>query len=382
MELTFEVLELVILFGGIFALVLALGQLARKNPETPSYLLGWVLVCLGYSQIVQGISFALPGGYPPDVRHLLRIISISTYYTVGPAVYLFFMGLLDPEFQLDRRHLVHFVPLPLSAGLLAPGIILNRGNPEQADGLLLVAALAATFWTTAYFTLVAIRAARIIRRMHHEKLVEFRAGLVFAVVVILLGVFDLLDRSLGLGFRRQVLAATSWAYLVYFLIGSRYPMYLRMFQNEATRIHYEKSSLGGVPVDAKLERLRYLVEVEKIHTNGKLTLPLLAKKMNLLPHQLSELLNTRCGKNFCTFINDHRIREAQALLLQDPGRPVLAVALDAGFETTSAFYTAFKKATQMTPSRYRAVSKVSRPGSIAKETVGTVSSTASENSDA
>jgi AraC-like DNA-binding protein len=48
-----------------------------------------------------------------------------------------------------------------------------------------------------------------------------------------------------------------------------------------------------------------------------------------------------------------RIESAQAMLLNDPDRPVSSVAFACGFDSESGFYRAFRAATSMTPAEYR-----------------------------
>lgn len=81
----------------------------------------------------------------------------------------------------------------------------------------------------------------------------------------------------------------------------------------------------------------------------------LARQVSLPPKTLSILLNVHYKKNFCEFINHHRIKEA-ASLLSAPGsqeKPVLDIALRSGFNSKSAFNRSFKKETGVTPVEYR-----------------------------
>jgi AraC-like DNA-binding protein len=85
-----------------------------------------------------------------------------------------------------------------------------------------------------------------------------------------------------------------------------------------------------------------------------LTLPVLARQLDCSPNHLSQVINEKLNENFFDFVNRHRIEEAKRLLTQDE-RPqkILAIALDTGFNSKSAFYNAFKKQVHMTPAQYR-----------------------------
>ena len=81
----------------------------------------------------------------------------------------------------------------------------------------------------------------------------------------------------------------------------------------------------------------------------------MAEALSVSPHNLSEMINTQLGKNFYDFVNGYRVEEVQRRLV-DPGSAhltVLALGLEAGFNSKSSFNAVFKKHTKMTPSQYR-----------------------------
>ena len=70
----------------------------------------------------------------------------------------------------------------------------------------------------------------------------------------------------------------------------------------------------------------------------------------------SQAINDHAGKNFRTFINEYRIKEARRRLLdvENYGNVTMQfLAESVGFLSTSAFNMAFKKFTGMTPSLYQ-----------------------------
>jgi ligand-binding sensor domain-containing protein/AraC-like DNA-binding protein len=108
-------------------------------------------------------------------------------------------------------------------------------------------------------------------------------------------------------------------------------------------------------VDQCIKKLTYLMEVENLYRSADLSLPLLAEKMSISTHLLSQILNEELNRSFADFINSYRIKEAQKIL-QSPGgaqKKMTVVALEVGFNTIVAFYNAFKKYTGMTPVQYR-----------------------------
>ena len=81
---------------------------------------------------------------------------------------------------------------------------------------------------------------------------------------------------------------------------------------------------------------------------------MLAEAMDSTPHAVSQVLNEKLGLNFFDFVNEYRVKEAQTNISQTIGSRlnVYAIALDSGFSSKSAFYSAFKRFTGMTPREY------------------------------
>ncbi|MDP2699763.1 AraC family transcriptional regulator [Thalassospira sp.] len=79
----------------------------------------------------------------------------------------------------------------------------------------------------------------------------------------------------------------------------------------------------------------------------------LARAVGLTPNQLSYVLNHHVGQSFFDFVNRARIAEARAVLLLEPDRTILDIALSVGFNSKSTFNLAFKKMTGETPSAVR-----------------------------
>jgi AraC-like DNA-binding protein len=66
------------------------------------------------------------------------------------------------------------------------------------------------------------------------------------------------------------------------------------------------------------------------------------------------MINQQQKGSFSDFLNAFRIKEVQDLLRSDKAKQltILAVAFEAGFNSKTAFYNAFKKFTGKTPSQF------------------------------
>ncbi len=122
---------------------------------------------------------------------------------------------------------------------------------------------------------------------------------------------------------------------------------------EAGRIRYSATTLGGIDVDASLQKLEHLMQDEKAYTDENLTLSSLAASMDLSSQQLSELINTRMGAGFSRYVREKRVEAAKQLLVSAPEQSVLSVSLDVGFRSQSNFYAAFKEIVGVSPGDFR-----------------------------
>src|SRR5210317_1879131 len=97
------------------------------------------------------------------------------------------------------------------------------------------------------------------------------------------------------------------------------------------------------------------MQEEELYLDCELTLPDLARKTGLTPHQVSQVINGQMNQNFFSFVNNYRIQLARKLLAEPDTRemPIVELALEVGFKSKSSFYDAFKKATRMTPTQFK-----------------------------
>jgi len=89
---------------------------------------------------------------------------------------------------------------------------------------------------------------------------------------------------------------------------------------------------------------------DKLFLDQNLTINSLAKEIGINRTYLSQVINEFFNKNFSSFVNEFRIKEASKRLLEDKNITIEAVAFDVGFKSKSAFNNAFKQYTGVTPS--------------------------------
>lgn len=123
-----------------------------------------------------------------------------------------------------------------------------------------------------------------------------------------------------------------------------------------TETRYERSMLSPERLAEMEENLIAVMKSQKPYLDEDLDLKTLASLLGVTPHQLSQTLNLKVGKSFHTFVNEYRVLEAEARLI-DPAfkeYPILRIALDSGFNSKSSFHAHFRKIKGMSPGEYRA----------------------------
>jgi AraC-like DNA-binding protein len=116
---------------------------------------------------------------------------------------------------------------------------------------------------------------------------------------------------------------------------------------------YEKSALSK---EHALEILKLVDDEMHKHRHfldNALNIEKLAKVINAPSQYLSQAINQYRQINFYELIASYRIEYAKEILIHQPEKNILTVAMDAGFNAKSTFNKTFKKITGLTPSEYK-----------------------------
>ncbi|WP_299223731.1 helix-turn-helix domain-containing protein [uncultured Aquimarina sp.] len=126
---------------------------------------------------------------------------------------------------------------------------------------------------------------------------------------------------------------------------------------ETVKKKYANSSLSD---SAKLFRLiQDNVQEEKLYLDYDIKLNTLAEKLDQSIHHISQAINENAQMSFSDYINQFRIKEAKKMLLKPNPETIYVISLDVGFNSKAAFYNAFKKNTQQTPTEFKKLHKKS-----------------------
>jgi len=339
---------------------------------------------------------AADGARYPGFTYALLHLS----YAIGPLLYFYTRLLVEPQWRLRPRQLLHFLPVVVAAMLLTPGgPVLGSDVSGYASFEALPAALqsrvarasAPVFVSLAAYCLIALRLLRRYRgaiRPQFSALefinLDWLRALVWFCLLIAAG-------SLSSELYRGITGAVTGprtgysvlfsVVLIYYigLMGLRQPLIFdqgerpRRFPSPAWAGHrapdeqeapevsegpapdlkYQKSGLDAGRADRLWDNLCLVMTAERPHLEPGLTLADLARRVGTRPNYLSQVINSRAGENFFDFINRHRIDCAKEMLLGDRKRSIAEVAMASGFNSQNVFNNHFRRYVGQTPTEFR-----------------------------
>ena len=317
----------------------------------------------------------------------LRFVESVAAFLYGPLLYFYVVALTSSQpWRLSWKYWLHFLPFVASIILLIPylrlsneslvGLIYSGADVGSelggwAIGMSIVDLLPRVL--IGAYLLLGFRRLALHGRHIREKfsLIEHISLIWLRNLLIAIGVLWILYAiALAFGGHGPVenLLNVAIVVVVYTLgyMGLRQPaIFTQLDQNTqsvsgavehtADKPKYERSALDPELSAALLVELEALMSTERPYLDAKLTLAELAGQLGISTNYLSQIINQQTGSNFFDYVNSHRVQEAKQVLA-DPEKSrlgVLTIAMDAGFNSKSAFYTAFKHHTHMTPSQFR-----------------------------
>ncbi len=104
-----------------------------------------------------------------------------------------------------------------------------------------------------------------------------------------------------------------------------------------------------------VEKLVHFIITNKPYLNPDFNIDKLAKSLGSNRQYISKTINEVFHKNFSTYINEFRVKEARKLLLDSDNDKYTmeGIAEGSGFRNRTSFITAFKKYTGVTPSYFK-----------------------------
>ncbi len=154
----------------------------------------------------------------------------------------------------------------------------------------------------------------------------------------------------------------SWDYVWLFVSAYMYLIgYFSLNQEQPAAVEYglisgkyQSSNLRPEKAAEIYENLQKSMNQDKAYLTEELTLSALSQDIGCTAHHLSQVINDKFSMNFSEYINRQRIDEAKHILLDKNSQMTVAdIAFHVGFNSLSAFNSAFKKFTSKTPTNFK-----------------------------
>lgn len=279
-----------------------------------------------------------------EFSYLLGIIEYFLTFSVGPVLWLTVQDLQGKSWNNSRTLILHLVPAVL--------YLLTAIGAMIAAHPLYIPILIPLLHMQAYSTWLVITTWH----NHHNKDKQpfSSAGQgwlkLLSVLLIILHSSQWVRFVLpGVEYLEFLVPVTGFAIMYGLIIyGFMNPGYYSESGQSATQ--YDPVSLRN-----KLNLLEQWMRENKMFTHRDLTLDQLAGTVDIPSREISYIINKGLNKNFNEWINQYRVNLVKEMLDDHFNRHLTidALAEEAGFNSRSSFYDAFKKITGTTPTGYK-----------------------------
>jgi len=309
-------------------------------------------------------------------------------FIYSPAIYLYTVYVSRNYRKLRKKDLLHFIPCAL---IILVGIYyipftsnqdkINLLNPNIPKSLtIVIMRTIIPFYGIAYMVSSLNEVIKYhtrlketysnIEKLKLDWLIYLLVGIIFVWLLELIQIFliEVLEKKEDIFYNYIYLVISIFMYFIAFKSLKQPEIFLSHEdsgeekaekitdeETEGKTAGYKKSGLSEEKALSILKELAACMENEKPYIKPNLSLNELASLLNVTPHNLSEVINTKLNKTFYDFISFYRVEEVKRLMEVDKNEAfsILSTAFDAGFNSKSTFNNIFKKLTGMTPSEYR-----------------------------
>jgi AraC-like DNA-binding protein len=348
-------------------------------------------------------------------RNFLFYMPFQQSLLMGPVIYCYIQGRLNPNFQVTKMHWLHFIPgIIYNSWILIVAIvdrlILKRyylmdgkNDPDFNNWYVALGLVSLLVYLYLSFKYYQHYKTIIYHELSFADDVTFKwirnfliAFFIYFFSSLIVGLLDFFDVDIKYtdswwyyllfaiifyyiaitGYSNSIV--TKAQYHLAFLQQQLSPLLPNINQDRAIieAIIFEditenqpvgktKNTNNSEAMDEWKAKILQAVFAEKLYQNPELTLTDLSKHLATKPSLLSKIINQGFAMNFNDFINWYRVEEIKQQLKDGAyaNRTIMSLAYDAGFNSKATFNRAFKKATGKNPKEFLPVAsnKVSTP---------------------
>ncbi|MDH7444223.1 helix-turn-helix domain-containing protein [Aquimarina sp. 2201CG14-23] len=330
-------------FGAFNGIIVGLFFLFYVKPSHKSHIfLGLLLLALSV-RIGKSVFFY----FNDDLADIYIQIGLFACWFIGPLLYFYVGTALEVIDSIPKKLKTHFTILTPIALVLF--LVFPRSSYEKTWVTLFI------YFIYGQWAIYVIVSGLIVWK-NFEKTKQTKKGVVtfrLWLLSIYLGNTIICLAFITGNYTSYIVGALSFSFVFYLLI------LLLLFAKKRNELiflnppRYREKRIDNDKAEQLIMNLEQLITEKEFYKNSDITLSKIAKKLNILPNKLSLLLNDNMKISFSDYLNGKRIEEAQKMIRSKVNYSFEAIGYDCGFNSKSAFYTAFKKHTGTTPLKYR-----------------------------
>ena len=292
----------------------------------------------------------------------LFLTSQPVFITIGVFIYIYIRSIQNEITSFSQVDIRHFVPGIISIVMLIVCMVLPEEislcmrSSMAGNAAVMIFFFCAWFLLAVYITksILIVRNSLVKGNPVHRVFRKLMALLFLVFPAMISGILTVLLRLPDTAcISRLYIVIISVILVSLYILMQRNPYLVQYGTIPLRKKQGDNKFPAGTDIDNLKNMLRIIMEEEKLFCDEDLSLGRLSSVLGITPHQLSRLLNEHFGKNFNSYINMYRIREAQTLLLEEPERNTHSIAHAVGFNSYSVFYTSFRKETTISPAEFR-----------------------------
>ena len=366
---------ILIVIGSFLGVTISLFLLTVKSIKSKANLFLGVYIFFITINLLQGFFFRFDWlEMMPHIVHLDFLYKSSA----GALIYLYIRACTEKDFKMKPILWLHFIPLVLSCFYMFPWLM-TSGEEKVAFYLKYIFELelgVAPWFLLSQATIVCVYLVfsfRLIQQYKKHLSNEassidhtYHRWLLFFALSTILPIVAMISWAVIGGNSLTIVLILTLIFLFILSVHLAIMLKPEIFHTFPNRIQvqeeeeeakkkYESSTLQDSKKKEFIKKLVTYMETEKPYKEADLTLSILAERVNIPSHYLSQVINEKMKVPFLDFVNGYRVEEAKKMLRDEnyENYTIIAVAYEAGFNSKTAFYSAFKKYAGMTPSAFR-----------------------------
>jgi AraC-like DNA-binding protein len=302
-------------------------------------------------------------------------------FTYGPLMYLYVKFMANPKRKFNWLSMLHFIPFLaffiVSVIFRSEPLVRDLRSffvPDKFISLRIVYGISFFLSITIYSVLAFIEIRK--HQSNLKNLVSYTSGVItlnwlkivsisfYAAyfVLFILGGLNMIGNYIPFDPYFVIFGFITLFTFLYSFYGIKQPVIFGQELKEEDEVNrrdaekYTRSGLKDEQASDYLEMLITYVEINKPYLDRDLSIHDLSLMTGIPRHFITQVLNEKYKRNFFTFINEYRVKEAVERFsdMKYSNYTILAIAFDSGFNSKTTFNSIFKNQTGKTPSEYRA----------------------------